>query len=197
MGVVDKITALLPWHGERRVADGPAGDRPESAEPRPDLLVFRTSLDRWMGRLRDEPAAFPSLSDIGWIPSADVQENDEEVVVTAEVPGLDADDLDLMLTPGGLIIRGEKREVRQAPPSGVRVTPEGLIMRGRSRESNDERRRDFYVAECRYGSFVRTVPLPPGLDLDRAEARIANGVLTVRFPKAMSRRGARRIPILT
>ena len=119
--------------------------------------------------------------------------------VAARLEGirLDPDDLDLMLTPGGLIIRGEKREVRQAPPSGVSVTPEGLITRGGSREANDERRRDFYVAECRYGSFVRTVPLPPGLDLDRAEARIANGVLTVRFPKATSRRGARRIPILT
>ena len=39
------------------------------------------------------------------------------------------------------------------------------------------------VVESRYGRFVRTVPLPPGLDLDRAEARVKDGVLTVKFPK--------------
>ena len=59
-----------------------SSSRSESAEPRGDLRVFRTSLDRWMGRLRDEPAAFPSLSDIGWVPSTDVQENDDEVTLT-------------------------------------------------------------------------------------------------------------------
>jgi len=197
MGIIDRVTALLPRHGERRVAERAAGARPHSAEPRYDLLPFRTGLERWLDRLGEGPAAFPSLSGIGWTPSADVQETDDEVIVTVEVPGLGPDDLELMSTPAGLLIRGEKREVWQAPGSGVSVTPEGLIVRGGSREPKDTRRRDFYVAECRYGSFVRTVPLPPGLDLDRAEARVANGVLTVRFPKAASRPGAHRIPIVT
>ena len=39
------------------------------------------------------------------------------------------------------------------------------------------------MSEVRYGSFVRTVPLPPGLDLDRAEARVKSGVLTVQVPE--------------
>ena len=54
-----------------------------------------------------------------------------------------------------------------------------------------------YVAERRYGGFVRTVPLPPGLDLDRAEARVKRGVLTVTFPKVDARPGTRHIPIKT
>jgi HSP20 family protein len=52
------------------------------------------------------------------------------------------------------------------------------------------------VDESRYGSFVRTVPLPPGLDLDRGEARMKRGALTVRFPRAAGP-GTRRIPINT
>jgi len=52
-------------------------------------------------------------------------------------------------------------------------------------------------AERRCGGFVRTVPLPPGLALDRAEARVKRGVLTVTIPKATERPGTRHIPIGT
>ena len=101
-----------------------------------------------------------------------LRETDDEVVVTAEVPGLDSDDIDLAITPEGLLIRGEKEETKE------------------------DRRGDWRVAECRYGRFFRVVPLPPGLDLDRADARVRNGVLTLRFPKVKgSRPSARRIPI--
>jgi HSP20 family protein len=51
------------------------------------------------------------------------------------------------------------------------------------------------LVERRYGSFVRTVPLPAGVDVDRAQARVANGVLTVRLPRVAARRG--RIPVQT
>ena len=103
----------------------------------------------------------------------DVQETDNELTLTAEVPGLDRDDLKLTITPEGLTIRGEKRE------------------------ESEDRRKDGVVAQSRYERFVRSVPLPPGLDVDRAEARVKNGVLTVRFPKVDARPGARRIPIET
>jgi HSP20 family molecular chaperone IbpA len=52
-------------------------------------------------------------------------------------------------------------------------------------------------AERRCGGFVRTVPLPPGLALDGAEARVKRGVLTVTIPKATERPGTRHIPIGT
>ena len=134
-----------------------------------------------------------------WLPAANVHEHetDGEVVVTVEVPGLTPEDLELMITPDGLVIRGEKREMCEEEDADVRVTPAGLIERGLRRRSGRAPRGDVYVAECRYGSFVRTVPLPPGVDVDRARARIANGVLTVRFPKLAGRAGARRVPIQT
>jgi HSP20 family protein len=188
MGLIDKVSELLPWRGERR--------DPSPPPPRGGALSLRDDLDHWLGRLLDEPRGLPALGEPGWMPAANVHETDDDLVVTLEVPGLDPADLDLMLTPGGLIVRGEKHEVWEERPTGVRVTPEGLIVRSEARNQPD-RRRDVYVAECHYGAFVRTVPLPSGIDLDRAEARVTNGVLTVRFPKTTTRAGTRRIPIHT
>jgi HSP20 family protein len=163
MGIMDKVGALLPWRGERQA-------RPPG---RAGVLSLRDDFDRWLQRLVEAPQGFPTMSELGWTPSADVHETDDELVVTVEVPGLDRDDLDLMITPDGLTIRGEKREEKE------------------------HKRKDYHLVECRYGGFVRTVPLPPGLDLDRAEARVKRGVLTVRLPKVAERAGTHHVPMMT
>jgi HSP20 family protein len=142
MGILDKVTSLLPWRARHR-------GQPAASS---DTAVLRDDLDRWLHRLT-------------WAPSPTVRETDDELIVSVEVPGFDRDDLDLTLTPEGLAIRGE----RQA-------------------EADDE-----YV----YRNFVLTVPLPPGFDLDHAEARVKRGVLTVRFPKTAAATGTRRIPVRT
>ncbi len=165
MAIMDKLGALLPWRGERE-------DRREAPAARGDLGM---------------------LGSATWVPPADVHETDDELVVTAEVPGLEREDLDLTITPSSLIIRGEKRACDEGPAKGITVTPEGLILRvdpGRKGA-----RKDVYLAECHYGSFVRTVPLTPGLAVDRAEAQLRQGVLSVRFPKVASRPDSRHIPI--
>jgi hypothetical protein len=77
----------------------------------------------------------------------------------------------------------------------LRITPEGLTIRGETRQETEDSRDDYRVVQSRYGSFVRTVPLPPGLDADRAEARVKDGVLTVKLPKVDARPGMRRVPI--
>jgi HSP20 family protein len=136
MGITDKIASLLPRRAEHGLED-----------------FF-------------EELGSPRGGFSRWSPSVDVNETDKEVVVRAEVPGLDPGDVALSLTPHGLTIRGEKREEKK---------DKGLL-------------------EWRYGSFVETVPLPPGLDADRAEARVKNGVLTVRLPRAATP-GAWRVPI--
>jgi len=186
MGIMDKVAALVPWRRGRQVEPAPRGD----------VLLLHDDFDRWLQRIVEEPWGPSAVGNPGWLPSANVHETDNEVVVTVEVPGLTPEDLDLMITPDGLVIRGEKREMREEGDPDLRVTPAGLIVR-EPRRSGREERRGTYIAECRYGSFVRTVPLPPGLDVDRAQARIANGVLTVRFPKMAGRAGARRVPIQT
>ncbi len=162
MGIIDKVAAVLPWRGERHDSG------------RADVLALRHDFDRWLEPFfEDTRHLFPEMADFPWTPSADVRETDRELIVTAEVPGLDRDDLDLSITPQGLTIRGEKREEAET------------------------RRKDYQFVERRYGSFVRTVPLPPGLDLDRAEARVKRGVLTVKIPKTAASSTMRRIPIET
>src|SRR6266851_3346272 len=153
MGILDKVTSLLPRRGGGRA----------QAPRRPDPVSLRDDVDRWLQRLVEEPW--------GLLRSADVRETDDAVVVTANVPGLDRDDLMLTITPEALIIRGEKREERE--------------------DTKD----DMVVAERREGSFVWTIPLPPGVDLDRAEAQVKNGVLAVKFPKVTASAPSRRIPI--
>jgi HSP20 family protein len=141
---------------------------------REDVLALRRDADRWLEPFfEDTRTLFPDIADFAWTPSADVRETDRELIVTVEVPGLDRDDLDLSITPQGLTIRGEKREEAET------------------------RRKGYEFVERRYGSFVRTVPLPPGLDLDRAEARVKRGVLTVKIPKTAAYSAMRRIPIET
>ena len=152
MGIIDKVSALLPWRNERR-------------EPsRSDVLSLRDGLDRWFERFIDEAGGPPALA-VRWLPAADVRERDDEVVVSVEVPGLEAKDLSLVIGPQGLIVRGERAEARDG--------------------------------ERRYAAFVRTIPLPPGIDVDAGEARVRHGVLTVRFPKAHAGNGSRRIPVRT
>jgi HSP20 family protein len=162
MGIIDKVTALVQGRGERRRDDG----------GRADALALRDDFDRWVQGLFENPLSL-ALGGSRWSPSVDVAETADEVVITAELPGLDRKDIDVDIKGDVLVIRGEKREQRE------------------------DARRDYRVLESRYGQFVRTVPLPAGVDRDRAEARVRDGVLTVRFPKVSGDRGARRIPIRT
>ena len=154
MGILDKVSGLLPFRREQR----------ERAPGRAEALALRDDLDRWLARLTEDPWNL-AASGPRWTPAVDVQETADELVVTAEVPGMDQDDLALSITPDGFTIRGEKHEERDG--------------------------------EVRHMSFVRTVSLPPGLDVDRAEARVSRGVLTVKFPKVDTRPGSRRIPVRT
>ena len=160
MGIIAKVAAVLPGRGERH------------EPPRADVLALRDDFERWLEPYFDDTRhLLPVLPDLRWTPSADMQETDDELIATMEVPGLDGDDLDVRLTPQSLIVRGEKREEKEA------------------------KRKGYELVERRYGSFVRSVPLPPGLDLDRADARVKRGVLTVTIPKAATFAGMRRIPI--
>jgi HSP20 family protein len=171
MGVIDKVTekvsSLLPARRDRQ--DMRHDLPPVGAE----VLALRDNLDRWLQRFFEEPWGFSGIGDFQMVPSANVHETDKEFVVTAEVPGLDKEDLDLAIQGNALVIRGEKREEKE------------------------DTGRNVHVSERRYGSFVRTVPLPDGVDLERADARVDRGVLTVRFPKLETRTTRRRIPVGT
>ncbi|MBB4369955.1 HSP20 family protein [Bradyrhizobium sp. cir1] len=92
-------------------------------------------------------------------PAVDVAESDKAYEITAELPGLDEKNIDVKLTDGGLTIRGEKKE------------------------ETEEKKKDYYVSERRYGSFERYFALPDGVNTDKIEATFKNGVLKVVLPK--------------
>lgn len=93
-----------------------------------------------------------------WSPSADVRETDTEYVLDVEVPGVDRDDITVDLTGNRLAITGELKEQEQE---------------GR-----------FHRRTRRTGKFSYRVLLPRGVDGDKVEAALENGVLTVRVPKS-------------
>ena len=92
-------------------------------------------------------------------PQIDVMEGDKEIIVSAELPGMDEKDIDLSIQKETLTIRGEKKVERE------------------------EKGRDYYRMERSYGSFSRTIPLPAEIDMDKVEAQFRKGVLDVRLPK--------------
>ena len=103
-----------------------------------------------------------------WYPAVDVTEEGEELVVKADLPGVDPDDIDL------------------------RITEDTLGISAETKYEEEKREKGFYLAERRYGSFQRVIPLPASVKSDDVTARFDNGVLEVRLPKAKE---ARRIPI--
>jgi HSP20 family protein len=108
-----------------------------------------------------------------WTPSVEIFERDNNLVVRAELPGTNADDVRVELTDDGLVIEGERRRERE------------------------ERLEGGYRSEIEYGRFYRLIPLPEGANIDQAQARINNGVLEVEIPMAEARRQRRSIPVET
>jgi HSP20 family protein len=104
-------------------------------------------------------------------PSLEISENDKEVQVRLEAPGLSEKDLDLNYVDGTLIIKGEKKEERE------------------------DRKRNVYYRESRYGAFTRSVPIGAGVDFSKAKAEFRNGVLKVEIPKTADSAQRRQIPI--
>ncbi len=105
-----------------------------------------------------------------WLPALDVAERDDAFLVKAELPGMKNDDIDISVQGNVLSISGEKKE------------------------SAEEKDKNYYHVERRFGSFRRDVTLPAGVDANKIEADYRDGVLTVVLPKSESAK-PRRIKI--
>ncbi len=92
--------------------------------------------------------------------AVDVYETKDDVVVSAALPGIKPEQVDIKITGNTLSIHGE------------------------SDEKNEVKEENYVRKERRYGSFSRTVTLPDGLSSDKADATFENGMLTLRIPKS-------------
>jgi HSP20 family protein len=161
MGIKD----LIPWNN---------GGREVGIHRGADVNPFFT-LHREMNRMFDDvfrgfdlaPFGSRGLTGLGW-PQIDIDETDKEVLITAELPGLDEKDVSLEIAHGVLSIAGEKKS-----------------------ESEDNARR---FSERYYGRFERRIPLED-VDEDKVSATFKNGVLTITVPKSAEAKNVRRIAI--
>lgn len=95
----------------------------------------------------------------GWVPAVDIYEDGEGVTLHAEVPGLNADQIDIRIENGTLTLRGERKLDKE--------------------EKSDNYRR----VERSYGAFSRSFSLPPTVDTEKVRAESKNGVLSIFLPK--------------
>lgn len=164
------VRDLIPW--------GRPGNQAPTVFRDEDRSPF-LSLHREVNRLFDDVfrsfdgrlPAFGSLSSFGpsW-PSVEIAETDKEIKVTAEIPGLEEKDIEVLLNEGVQTLKGEKRS------------------------ETDDKDRQF--SERFYGRFERRIPLGADVEEDKVDARFKNGVLSIVLPKtAKAQSQTRRIAI--
>ncbi|HVY03596.1 MAG TPA: Hsp20/alpha crystallin family protein [Caulobacterales bacterium] len=114
----------------------------------------------------------PMMRALGaFLPEFDVAETDDEVRIRADLPGMSAQDIDISLEGGSLVISGERREERSVD------------------------RENVHISERSFGAFHRTIYLPQPVDPDTIRAEFDQGVLHVTARKARAGRGGRKIAI--
>jgi HSP20 family protein len=124
---------------------------------------FRTEMDRlfdsFLGGVPSLTGLRQGFGEAQMTPTLDVKENEKEIVVKADLPGMDERDINLTIHNGVLSLRGEKKS------------------------EHTDQRENYHVMERSYGSFQRSIRLPETIDEDKAEARFDKGVLTITLPK--------------
>ena len=134
----------------------------ERWRPRTGLMPWRPFWEP-----EDLPSRFESLWSPGrfpfemreWMPPMDMYEKDGSYIVKAEIPGMKEEDVDVSVSGNKLTVRGEKKA---------------------ETEINEE---DYYRCERSYGSFFRSIDLPPDADSSKIEANYEDGILEVMIPK--------------
>lgn len=142
---------------------------------------FRTEMNRLMDGFFGSrgrslwPTSWPTMPDlretgINLVPEVDVDESDDAITVTVELPGMDEKDIEVTLQDGVLTLKGEKKT-----------------------EKTDAAK---HLTERHYGSFRRSFRLPDAIDEEKVTAEVAKGVLTVVVPKTEAAAPtARKIPV--
>lgn len=128
-------------------------------DPFGELLGMQREMDRVFKRLGTE-APGNSGSSVAWMPRIDVKLRGDDMVIHAEIPGLDMSDIEVEVTDNILTIKGERK-------SEAERDEEGWLIRERS-----------------WGSFERSLVLPEGVKSEDITADYSNGVLEVHVPKA-------------
>lgn len=166
------LKSLVPWNWGKR-------DVPVHREEENPVVALQREINRafdsfWNGfGTPMKSGMWGNVFDSEY-PRVEVSETDSEVEISAELPGMSQEDIDVSVTEDMIRIKGEKKSEKE------------------------EKKKDFYLSERSYGAFQRAIPLPSGLDLNKANATFKNGVLNVTLPKTEeARANVKRIPVTT
>jgi len=142
---------------------------------------FRGEMDRLfdrfgfpsLGRMFDmEPSWRPASSFSFAAPAIDMSEDEKAYRISAELPGIDAKDIDVSVSGDTLVLKGEKRQEKE------------------------EKDKNYHFSERSYGTFQRSFQLPPSIDRNKVSADFSKGVLTIRLPKtAEAQQPAKKIEV--
>ena len=133
---------LIPWRPERGLAS------------------LRREMNWLFRRFFEEEEEWPIETWKGkWAPALDVEETEDEIMVKAEIPGVDPKDIELTIAGDCLRIRGEKKQEKE------------------------EKKKNYHRIERNYGAFQRSVRLPAEIDSEKAKADYKKGVLHITLPK--------------
>ncbi len=157
------VRGLAPFQANRAVSRWP-----EDSDP---LVAFRRDMSRMFdaffggfgapGMLAPALRALPPAI---LTPQINISETDEEIRITADLPGLDEDDIEVKLADGMLTIGGEKAAETEA-------------------DEEEEGERSYHLVERTQGAFSRTLLLPFAVEPEDIDAEFKNGVLTITIPK--------------
>jgi len=145
------LGSMVPW---RR--------RDVSTLPETMMGDLRREMDRLFEGFLGEPRSMPAIFGEHFTPAFDVSETENEIIVKAELPGVDPKVVDVSLAGNVLTIKGEKKE---------------------ERESHNE---NMHRLERTFGSFARSFTLPCDVQADKIQATYEHGVLDLRLPKSES-----------
>lgn len=141
----------------------------------PALANLRDEMDRFFDRFWETkltPFSFGSEMTGDWLPALNVTEEGDQIVVEAEVPGVDPKDIE------------------------VTVHEDMLTIKGKKEETTEQKEKSFFHSERRFGSFARRVRLPDVVDEDHVKATSADGVLRIELRRSPTAQ-PRRIPVTT
>ena len=139
----------------------------------PTESLWPRDIFRWFDEF--DPLFSPTPFDLHrfdgeWIPAVDVFERNGDLVVKAEIPGVDAEELDVTVEDNVLRLRGERKQESETEKEG------------------------YYRRERFHGTFERSIPLPAEVETEKIDATYTNGVLEVVLPKS-AETAARRIEV--
>ncbi|MHC4184095.1 MAG: Hsp20/alpha crystallin family protein [Planctomycetota bacterium] len=135
-----------------------------------DRLPMFSSFQEEVNKMLDNFFRRGNGFDMGWSPNIDITENDDNITVKAEIPGIDPKDIDISIAGETLTIKGEKKEEKE------------------------NKGKHYHRVERSYGSFTRTIDLPTSVITDKVKAEDHHGVLEITLPK-MEKSKAKKITV--